>query len=690
MATKFFVNNDGFAVIRKPKERAIIKSAVKREFIHVDYFATPADLLAVGGLGHTMLFDTECYPNYFLVGFMHKESGKYVALEITPNSHFDLNVLDWIINNFRLVGFNSLKYDIIMIALALRGYGCARLKECSNLIVGNRDEGIEGLTPYEAEKYFKLRIPKVDHIDLIEVCPLQGSLKLYAARLHAKRIQDLPFDHNKDLSYEEAQILKNYCLASDIPATNLIFDELAEQIKLRYELSNKYNTDLRSKSDAQIAEASFIEEIKRITGRKVQDHGIKFGEEFQYIVPDFIKFQTPMMQRILHDIANAKFRTDAAGAPVWPEGLGEQEKGRDGKLRWVLKVKIANTLYTMGMGGLHSNEKTVAHRASEDEEIHDDDVESYYPKIILNQRLYPKHIGEVFLQVYSGFVSDRVGAKNAFKQLKELIYKIVSDSLKIVINGSFGKLGSFYSKIYAPDLMLQVTLSGQLCLLMLIEQLELNSISVISANTDGIVTKPKKNQLELKEKILENWRNITEFKTERTDYSALYSRDINNYIAVKTPDPKTGKVKLKFKGAYLNPWIDPELAIFRFHKNPKTTICIEAVERLIISGEPVELTIQECKDINKFISVQNVGGGAHNNGVFLGKVARWYYALGETGTINAVGTNNKVSDSEGAKPLMDLPDCFPNDIDYEWYIKKANTILHDIGFYSKPKLATLF
>jgi hypothetical protein len=45
----------------------------------------------------------------------------------------------------------------------------------------------------------------------------------------------------------------------------------------------------------------------------------------------------------------------------------------------------------------------------------------------------------------------------------------VADSLKITINGSFGKLGNYYSALYAPDLMVQVTVTGQLALLKLIE-----------------------------------------------------------------------------------------------------------------------------------------------------------------------------------------------------------------------------
>lgn len=699
MSKKYFVDEDGYAVSKKDKPPPKLKPFEPRPFIPIKYFQSKEQLLSCGGQGHTMIFDIECYPNYFLIGFLHLESGNHLAFEIRNDdrSGFGIEAIEWLIWNFRLIGFNSAKYDVFMLLLSLRGYDTQRLKQCSNMLIGNKSMGIQGLTPFEACKEFGIRIPEIDHIDLIEVCPLSGSLKLYAARLHAKRIQELPFNHTECLDDWQMDYLANYCLGSDLPATKLILGELSEQVKLRYELSNTYKVDLRSKSDAQIAEAVFVEEIKRITKRyKVNDHTVEYGAEFQYLIPEYIQFQTPMMRRMLEKIKDAKFKTDGAGSPMWPIGLGEPERGKDGKIRWVLKLNIANTVYTMGMGGLHSNEKCAANRADENHELHDDDVESFYPWIILLQKLFPRHLTDIFLDVYKTIVEKRVSAKGASKEAKkrkdkaaEIAYKIISDSLKIVINGSFGKLGSFFSKIYAPDLMLQVTISGQLTLLMLIEMLELNGISVISANTDGIVTKVPKTLLARKEEIIKAWEKHTGFKTERANYSATYNRDINNYIAVKVKDDD-GNVKLKFKGTYLNPWNDKELAIFRFHKNPRTTICIEAVEAYIINGTPIAKTICECRDVTKFIAVQNVDGGAHKDGVYLGKVARWYYAMGVKGSINRANNDNKVNETDGAKPLMDLPDEFPNDVNYEWYIEKANTILYDIGFAKKPGYSGLF
>lgn len=67
---------------------------------------------------------------------------------------------------------------------------------------------------------------------------------------------------------------------------------------------------------------------------------------------------------------------------------------------------------------------------------------------------------------------------------------------------------------------------------MLIESLELAGISVVSANTDGIVTRYPKVMKDTCVKIISEWQKITNFELEKTDYSAIYIASVNNYIAI--------------------------------------------------------------------------------------------------------------------------------------------------------------
>jgi hypothetical protein len=127
--------------------------------------------------------------------------------------------------------------------------------------------------------------------------------------------------------------------------------------------------------------------------------------------------------------------------------------------------------------------------------------------------------------------------------------------------------------------------------------------------------------------------------------------------------------------------------------NPNNLICSDAISEFLSVGTPIEETILNCKDFTRFITVRQVKGtpalGAHKNREYLGKVIRFAYIKGETGTINYVSNNNKVPDTEGAVPFMDLPKEWP-DLDYQKYIDKTKEILYDIGYLIKPKQIEFF
>lgn len=668
---------------------------VKLDMQSVDY-ATDQELANFKIMSESV-YDVECYSNLFYIAFKHLQSGKVYDFELSPGATFNPQKLLWVMKRFKLISFNGRKYDIHMLCAALLGYNNEELKNLSDRII--REE----MNTFAVEREFKLRervqkrygldVEKIDHVDIIEVCPLSASLKIYGGRVHARRMQDLPYPVDAILTYEEAQYVKNYC-ANDLENTELLFTNLSKQLELRETLGFEYRQDLRSKSDAQIAEAVIGSEIKAITGRYPKRPEFSEGGSVRYIMPHFIRFNDPKLQRLANEIALAKFPLSASGNPKWPEGLGEKlsddngnlKKDKDGRHVWGIHTRIGDTVYRMGMGGLHSSEKVAAHIADEDTVIADHDVESYYPRIIINQGLYPKQLGKTFLTVFERIVDKRVKAKRSGD-------KTTSDSLKIVINGTFGKLGSRYSIIFSPDLLAQVTLSGQLSLLMLVERLEAAGISVISANTDGIVLKLSKSMLPTRDAIIAQWEKDCGYITEETRYVALYSRDVNNYIALKQGyDKESGWLPsvggVKFKGEYSNPWADGN-SIFRFHKNPEATICVEAVSAFLTDRTPVAETIRACQDMRKFVVVQAVRGGCHKDGAYLGKAVRWYYSRSTVSPISRMN-GNKVPVSDGAMPIMDMDGSMKPDINYAWYIDRCQSMLQSLGALTKKGPATLF
>lgn len=611
--------------------------------------------------GSKFVFDCEVYPNYFSVGF--KIIGKPQVLLFEKSDEFGLEFdpdkLRWVLQTVCLVGFNSKSYDIPVLCVALERDN-KRIKEASDLVV------TANLRPYEILKAAKVRgLGDLNHIDLIEVAPLRASLKTYAGRFHARRMQDLPFPPHAVLTLPQIEVTRWYNI-NDLDNTEGLYNHLKEQIDLRDLMGQQYSKDLRSKSDAQIAEAVIADQIEQQIGGKVNDPPMyPPGTRFEYKDPGYLDYRSELMKWVKQRVLDSLFIVGESGAIGMPDLLKD------------LEIKIADSTYRMGIGGLHSSEECVAHYADANFCIVDRDVVSYYPQIILNQRLYPEHLGPVFLDVFRDIVSRRIAYKKAGD-------KAAADTLKIVINGTFGKLSNKYSDVYSPNLGIQVTVSGQLTLLLLIERLEMAGIQVISANTDGVTIKCLHSKREQMNQIIAEWEKTTGFETEEVEYLALYSRDVNNYIAVK----KEGGVKLK--GAFANPWADPKQHSFELHKNPQNTICIEAAVLWLTEKIPLSHTVRSCTDIRKFVTVRHVSGGAVKNGRYFGKQIRWYYAVGVEGAIIYAKSGNNVPRSEGAKPLMILPESMPLDVDYDWYIKEAESILQQVGAIpkeSKKKLA---
>lgn len=581
-------------------------------------------------------FDLEAFPNYWLAMFQPEDGTPPFVFESTPYSRFENRELEAVLEQYTLVGFNSNHFDLPLVALALKDQDPAVLKKAANAIIR------EDLKPWRFEKRFNVRLPEVEHIDLIEVAPGKASLKIYGGRLHCPTMQDLPYEHDRELSNEEMDVVRAYC-ANDLEVTQRLYEELREPLELRRKMGEEYDVDLMSKSDAQIAEAVFKHEIEAVTGAGIKKQRDWAGQTIRYEAPEFIQFQTLELQQTLDLVTSSKFEI-GGGGKIDDRALKSH------------RVRVGDGVYRMGIGGLHSCEEKQAVIPAEGQVLFDWDVESYYPRTILEQRLAPEHLGKPFLTVYDQLVKRRLDAKHAGD-------KSTADTLKIVINGSFGKFGSMWSFLHSPNLLLQTTLTGQLALLMLIEMFEQAGCTVKSANTDGVVVLAE--DAEAMHRAVGEWEILTGYKCEGTQYLALFSRDVNSYIALK-PD---GGYKLK--GTFARGGL---------MKNPTNLICTTAVIELLQRGTPLEQTIRACTDVRQFITIRTVKGGAMKDGVPLGRAVRWYYATGVEGVIQYKQNGYTVARSEGARPLMILPDSVPADLDYDWYIQEAKDMLEGIGY----------
>lgn len=638
--------------------------------------------------------DTECYPNWWSIGFMTADRKTLFDFEQFQGITLDRQGLMDALLRYTIITFNGIVYDIPMITLALAGATCEQLKVANDLIIVGR------MKPWDFYTHFRLEKPvAIDHIDLAEMCPgVKVSLKTYGGRIHSKVLWDLPINPAKAITNDERLHLIDY-RGNDLRTTLDLHDKTVDRLKLRAAINAEFGDgdpyfDVRSKSDAQAAEAVF----KKRMGERIEIPVWPHGTKFKYVAPPFIRFNTPTLQAVLEKVQRVDFITsdkDQVDSEIDEDGI----KIKTGvlmppELKGVqAKVKVGNTTYTMGIGGLHSTEKHVTHVAIPGvQTLQDVDATSFYPFIMLLLGLYPHQMGPKFLEILRYLIDARVYAKRMAQSLTEEADKLAllvggesewfdihakiaelraqaevwqtkADGYKIMINGIFGKTGSKWSIVFAPNMLIQTTITGQLLLLMLIEDLEQAGISVVSANTDGIVIKCPIALHWLRDQIIRDFELRTGFKMEANDYRMLASQACNSYIAI------TADNKPKTKGMFAKPTLQVSGA---------NQICTKAVIDYLLNGTMPADTIATCTDIRPFITIKTVKGGAFKGGALLGKSVRWYYGKGEMGAL-VNGDGNQVQRSQGAIPMMQMLDTLPDDLDRDWYVREAYSMLGELG-----------
>ena len=641
-------------------------------------------------------FDTECARNYWLLkiyppmGNMRSFTLHPWKPQFTPDELWQLGM---IFQQFTMVGFNSANYDEPMIRYALTGCGVEALKQLNDVIIP--PPGTPPLRRWDVRKHYpQADIPGWDHIDIMEVVPgVRIGLKTYMARMHSPTIQDLPFDPAAILDEATQQITDEYC-GNDLRGTRQLREQVQSRLALREKLTDKLNAefdarraageyidtgmvDLRSKSDAQMSEAIITAKL----GYRPDVPYIPTGYTFQLTPAPWLQFATQQMQDVFELCKQVTF--------LWSRNDdGEEYYDSDGKKVKTgvnmpdelkkLRIKIGSSVYKFGIGGLHSQESAQTMYADEEHDIEDSDVGSFYPSIAILMRLFNETIMPIYADIYRERMSGKgriASAKAAYKATPTEALKLAWDEVetltsgfKIVLNGGYGKLWSKYSFLLDPNAGIAITINGQLSLLMLIERLELGGVSVVSANTDGIICRIPKRLRGYYESTKKWWEQCTGLSLEATPYKSIHMRDVNSYVAVK-PDGEA-----KRKGVFSESGINASMQ----GVHPDRDIAKDAAVAYLTHGAPLSDTIRACTNIRKFVLSRKVKGAGQWRGHYLGGTVRWYYSTnGEP--ITYVSNGNKVAGSDGAWPIQQLPDYMPADVDYAKYIEYAEELLRGAG-----------
>lgn len=533
------------------------------------------------------IYDIECFPNYFLAGFIDKDEDICTTFEIYNIDGLDIfnqakELIEWIKDKW-LIGYNSRFYDNQLIEYLCRIDPKSIDKDTIGLLTDlfllSSDIINKGKSSYKWDLSFKA-------IDLMRIGNIDKSLKLCGVDLKMPNIQDLPHPFYKKVEKEELEDIRKYN-RNDLLITKALYHELKEPIKMRKELSIEYNLNLMDYSDSGIADRLLSKFYSEYTNQKYW----KFKDlrtnrttiSLSEIIDDKIEFSTPEMKKLLERLKNKSISS---------ESLFHE------------RILIGNTYYDMLKGGLHSIRKPEVFKEDQYFILKDADVSSYYPINMISNTIKPEHLDFKFIDILRDITRTRLQAK-AINPKSAKAY-----GLKITINSIFGKMGFSNSWLYDLKAMYSVTINGQLYLLMIIEALEKEGFEVFYANTDGFITKVPKEKEDVYNRICSKWQEYTSFNLEFEHYSKAIIRDVNNYI-----------IKIKDGGIKMKGVFDTE-RWKSFSKGYEYPIVPISIKKYFIDNIPVEETIETHKDILDFCIAQKAG-----------KMFDIYYYYNDNGTL---------------------------------------------------------
>jgi hypothetical protein len=631
---------------------------------------------------------------FFLVGIYIPEEDGYVEFRVNRW----VNELDGFIrftekySDHYWVGYNNLRFDSQVIEWILRYHEhwsemealevCRKISEKAGDVI--QDANYEVLPEY-SEKSLSLKqidIFKVNHYDNKN---RMVSLKRLQFEMDLENIEEMPIHHLKEnLTEEDIHLTSEYC-KNDVMSTYEFYKVTIgdtshplykgnNQLELRMDIEAEFGIPCLNYSDSKIGDEmikKFYCEEKRIAYKDLPKKG-QFRKEInlKYCVANYVTFQTKPLQNFLNIIKKTV--------------IGANDEFKE-------ELHFYDNVYSFMKGGLHTENKPKVFEADDEHLIIDWDVSSYYPAIIINNGRYPAHLGKEFLRGYKTMFEKRLELKPLAKKDKKI--KGIVGALKLAVNSVYGKSSDVQSWIYDKQLTMFTTITGELSLMMLIEQYELRGIRVISANTDGVTIRIKKDQLEIMTAINEWWCNLTKYELERADYQKIIFSTVNDYIAIKTDG------EIKKKGDFLTD--------FELHKNKSARIIPLALEQYFLNNIPVEHTIRNHTNIFDFCIRQKASKDFHYEGMnrstastsVYHKLIRYYVSktgekLMKIKNADSQSTAPDASQVEAGDWVCTVCNYLTKDhpldnIKYEYYIERAERIVRKIETEGKKSKITV-
>lgn len=636
-----------------------------------------------------IFYDLETPKGCFLACF--KQDNAFYTFEVSEFKSEVFELIKYLKDNedAYYVGYNSLNFDSQVIEFIIRNYNKwinLSGKEIAKLIWQFasdtiRDTNFGGFPTYREESlsFLNIDIFKVQHFDNKN---RRVGLKRLEYEMDMENIEEMNVPPDQaSFTRKEIDSLIYYC-HNDVDATELNYKHLIGEvdheiykgqnaIETRQVLSEEFGFNAMNYSDSKYGD----EIIKTIYAKEA---GCKYEElpkkgtfrktvSFSKAIPDYIEFQTPELKKFLKDIR------------------GKVIKGNE---KFEVDLHFKEQTYTFALGGLHNVIKNKKYDSNDEYIILDVDVTGYYPRTIINRGYAPAHLNKAaFLRAYSWIVSERERLKPLSKKDKRI--KGIVAGYKLAANSVYGKLGDMLNWLYDPQAILNVCITGELSILMLIEALELEGNKCIMANTDGATFYVKRSNLDKFYDTCNSWCKKTAYELEYFEFKKLYFLTVNDYIGQKVDG------EIKAKGDFLT--------ATELHKNKSFRVIPLALKEYFINNIEPETFINNFDNIFHFCGRSTAGNTYYHQAYDKGdswklpKIIRYYVAKKGYKIMKMVKEGNDTGANDGnVRPAtekkvvannlpLELHKEHLENVDRRWYINEVREIIYRLETGKKAK-----
>lgn len=609
-------------------------------------------------------YDIEVFPNVFHCCCKNTETGQLYKFELSERKRDLISLVYFFMEkNVIFCGYNNKHYDDVIINYIIYHYGilihksveqvCESLYNLSNAVIkATTKEEISKFKKWKYEHYFY----SMDLLTMQFSSKLRVGLKSMQVTMHYKNVQEYDGDFGAYLPTCEIDKMIAYNI-NDVESTEELLNRLKKDVELRLFIQDEYGIDALSMDSVKFGETILAKKYCEATGISMNELK-EMRSPMDYIplkdvIFPFIKYKNPELQAVLEEMK---------GQIVY----SKERKGYEKKL------VLSNTVYSIGVGGIHSLNKPKIFRPGPDEYIGHSDVASMYPSLLIKHKLTPRHLGESFLKVYEQIYHERIEAKHSGQKLKNL-------ALKLTLNSVTGKMQQEESWMYDPFNVFRIRINGQLILLMLVDRLLKLNCEIVQINTDGVMFIAKKTAKDEIQETVSEVERITQLTFENDNYEAFYQYAVNDYFGVvdgyeQSHDPELIEKRGMFR-------TEPVLG-----KGLAPTVIPKAVINYFLTKQPVSEFIRQQTDIHDFLMSQRTDKKfkVRHGDRFVQRINR-YYASTNGYSLYKVDKDGKEENmlTKSGVTILNKMDDLPiteRHVNYNYYISEANKIIADLSY----------